>query len=404
MKPTVAHLLPNYNPFPPVYPAGTELRVEQVSLRQRRYRPVVVCGHFVGQAEAESIGSMEIRRIRIGRGYRRLFQKITRLDPLPYTQRMWRLIESEGAQIVHVHNEPKLLAGLRDRLLRSSRPVVVHVANEKPIDAASIAAATRWVAASRYIAQWLERENRIPPERIEVIYTGVDAGERPPVWAVPAERRRDLRVRYGVAADATRVILFAGRIVREKGVLELLDAFEQLRERHGEAVQLLIAGNVRDSDDPKNEKAVYGRAAVARMRAMAGVSYLGSLHPLQMHEFLLAGDVFALPSLWDDPFPTVMLEAAAAGLPIVAAARGGVTEFLEGCEAFGFLGSPEDSKDLAAALERYVRSPAEAQQAGRWLRRRIEARFDWERVAEEFESLYDRLLGDGDRLLGERKK
>lgn len=40
MHATIAHLLPEYNPFPPVYPAGTELRVEQVARRQRRYRPL----------------------------------------------------------------------------------------------------------------------------------------------------------------------------------------------------------------------------------------------------------------------------------------------------------------------------------------------------------------------------
>lgn len=392
MKPTVAHLLPNYNPFPPVFPAGTELRVEQVSLRQRRYRPVVVCGHFPGQPEAESIGAMEIRRVRIGAAYRRLFQKITRLDPLPYTARMWRAAEREQAAIVHIHNEPKLLAGLRGQLAAANRPLVVHVANEKPIDAGVRNLPHRWVAASRFIARWLETANGIAAERIQVIYTGVDVAERPPLWDVAPERRRELRAALGVRSDEDRVILFAGRIVKEKGVVELLDAFEQLRRRHGERVRLVVAGNVRDSDDPRNEKAVYGKAAVARMRGMPGVHYAGSLHPARMHEFLLAGDVFALPSLWDDPFPTVMLEAAAAGLPIVAAARGGVTEFLEGCEAFEFLSGPEDAGRLAQALERYVSSAADTRSAGHWLRRRIEERFGWQRVADEFESLYDDLL------------
>jgi len=44
MKRTVAHLVPDHNPFPPTYAAGTELRVEQVARRQSRYRPVVICG------------------------------------------------------------------------------------------------------------------------------------------------------------------------------------------------------------------------------------------------------------------------------------------------------------------------------------------------------------------------
>ena len=82
MKPTVAHLLPNYNPFPPVFPAGTELRVEQVSLRQRRYRPVVICGHFPGQRESEAIGTLGQSRPSV----KTMFEEV-------YATEDWRLVE-----------------------------------------------------------------------------------------------------------------------------------------------------------------------------------------------------------------------------------------------------------------------------------------------------------------------
>src|SRR5262249_52746758 len=160
----------------------------------------------------------------------------------------------------------------------------------------------------------------IAAERVQVIYTGVDAAARRPRWEIPAQTREALRRRFGVTDPGATVLSFAGRLVKEKGVNELLDAFERARERRGKGLELLIAGNVRDSDDPKNEKAVYGKAVTARMAKLPGVHWVGSLQPAQMHEFLLAGDVFVMPSLWHDPFPTVMLEAAAAGLPIVAGA------------------------------------------------------------------------------------
>jgi spore coat protein SA len=192
--------------------------------------------------------------------------------------------------------------------------------------------------------------------------------------------------------DAT-VLLFAGRLVKEKGVNELLDAFERLRARHPGRLALLVAGNVRESDDPKNEKATYGKAVAARMSRMAGVHWVGSLKPEQMHEFLLAGDVFVMPSLWHDPFPTVMLEAAAAGLPIVAGARGGITEFLEGCPEFRFVRDLGDPEELADAIRLFVDVPARREAAGRWLRAKVEREFDWLRVCEEFEDLYDALLG-----------
>jgi len=270
--------------------------------------------------------------------------------------------------------------------------VVVHVAKEKPLPAAALHRVTRWVACSRYIAQWLVRDNGIAAERVEVIYTGVDAGSRRPLWEIPAPERAALRQRLGIADPRTTVLLFAGRLVKEKGVDELLDAYERLRRSHPGKLELVIAGNVRESGDPRNEKAVYGKAVTARIAAMQGVRWIGSLNPEAMHEFLLAGDVFVLPSLWSDPFPTVMLEAAAAGLPIVAAARGGITEFLEGCPAFSFVENPSDPDSLAAAIARYIDAPGERGEAGRWLRARIEREYDWGRVARDFEDLYDRLL------------
>jgi glycosyltransferase involved in cell wall biosynthesis len=117
-----------------------------------------------------------------------------------------------------------------------------------------------------------------------------------------------------------------------------------------------------------------------------------------MHDFLLAGDIFVMPSLWNDPFPTVMLEAAAAGLPIVAAARGGITEFLSGCPDFSFVVDPADPEAIAAETLRYVESPSARERAGRWLRGRVESAFGWDRVCREFEDLYDTLLRDPDRV------
>jgi len=363
-----------------------------VSRRQVRYRPVVVCGWFEGQPETEDQPPVRIRRIRVGRVYRRLFQKITRLDPLPYAERMWRILREERAAIVHIHNEPKLLAGLDARLGQASLPVVVHVANEKPLPRAAMHRVSRWIACSRYIQGWLERHNAIPAARIRVIYTGVDASGHPPRWEIPDAARAGLRARFGVTDPRATVLLFAGRLVREKGVNELLDAYERLRQRASGPMMLLIAGNVRESDDPGNEKAVYGKAATKRIASMDGVKWVGSLRPDHMHDFLVAGDVFVMPSLWNDPFPTVMLEAAAAGLPIVAAARGGITEFLSGCPDFSFVADPGDPDAIAAEIRRYVESPLARASAGRWLRARVERDFAWDRVCREFEDLYDVLL------------
>ena len=391
-RPVVAHLLPNYNPFPPIYPAGTELRVEQVSFRQQRYRPVVICGAFHDQPVTEERGAMGIRRIRIGRLYRRLFHKMTRLDPWPYTARMWEIARKEGAGLLHIHNEPKLLAGLARALARQPVPVIVHIANEKPFAPGTIHLVTRWVACSNYMAGWLTQQYGISASAVQVIYTGVNTADREPWWELKPGRRTELRRRFGVENDEEVVILFAGRIVKEKGLAELLEAFRIVRSRTDRPVSLLIAGNIRESKDPNNIKAVYGKAMLDRIARQDGARWVGSLSPHEMHDFLAAGDLFVLPSTWDDPFPTVMLEAAAAGIPVLGSAKGGIIEFLGDCPGLPLIESPESPETWCGLLETMINDAGLRHSTGRFLRGKAEKDFDWRRVAAEFEALYDDIL------------
>lgn len=383
---TVVHLLPNYNPFPPIYPAGTELRVAEASLRQKRYKPIIICGGFPGQPAREAIGITTVERIHIGRVYRRIFQKITRLDPWSYGKRMWRKISLIRPDVIHIHNEPKILAMLAPYLHKNKIPTIVHIANDKPIQSELLPLVTHWISCSNYMASWLHKHTGVEKRDISVIYTGVDTANRRPKWEVPDSEILLKRKKWKIT-ESDFVYLFAGRIVKEKGVNELLDAFEKINI--DKPIKLLIAGNVRDSTDPTNEKAVYGREITARIKTMKNVEWVGSLHPEKMHDFLLSGDVFILPSLWNDPFPTVMLEAATAGLPIITARRGGITEFMEGCPNIDLLGDAGNSDKLASAMISLTKSSSLRENSGRCLRDKIDNNFDWERVAIDFENLYD---------------
>jgi glycosyltransferase involved in cell wall biosynthesis len=392
-KPVVAHLLPPYNPFPPKYAAGTELRVEKVSMRQQRYRPIVVCGGFPGELLSETVGQVTIRRIRFSRLYRRVFQKITRLDPWPYAARMSRIIDEEQASLIHIHNEPKVLEQLAGFLKNKNVPVAVHVANEKPLSAKTIPLVTRWVACSQYIKNWLVEKNGIAADKVDVIYTGVDWINQRPWWELPQDERQTLRMNFGIKEQNAIVFLFAGRLVKEKGVLELIDAFSLLQKKSSRPIYLLIAGNVKESDDPKNEKAVYGKQVLERLKqAGERIRWIGSLPPDEVNKFLVAGDIFMLPALWHDPFPTSLVEAAAAGLPTLASARGGIPELLAGSPVPALLEHPEDAQYLCDRMLDLINNESGRLEYGRWLRQKVEKQFGWERVTHDFEALYDQLL------------
>jgi glycosyltransferase involved in cell wall biosynthesis len=101
-------------------------------------------------------------------------------------------------------------------------------------------------------------------------------------------------------------------------------------------------------------------------------------------------DVFALPSRWEG-MSNGLLEAMAAGRPIVATTAGGNPELITDGET-GLLVPPEDPGALAAAIARLVRDPALARRLGDAARRRVEKDYTLDRMVSRMEALYDELL------------
>jgi glycosyltransferase involved in cell wall biosynthesis len=149
--------------------------------------------------------------------------------------------------------------------------------------------------------------------------------------------RQASRAALGVPDDA-RVVLFVGRLEPQKGIHELLDAFEQVRARVRRATLALVGDGVSTGDV---------RARTARWEAGA-VRILGSLPPGEVAAWMGACDIMTLPS-WAEGTPNVVLEALASGRPVVATRVGGIPDVLAD-ERAGILVPPRDAGALATAL------------------------------------------------------
>jgi glycosyltransferase involved in cell wall biosynthesis len=139
------------------------------------------------------------------------------------------------------------------------------------------------------------------------------------------------------------LLLFAGRLLREKGVLEAIDALALLNERR--PAHLLIAGA------GPAETELVARIRVRRLSEQ--VTIAGYLSPDRLRQAYADADVFLLPTYHPEGFPTVISEAMSAGLPIVTTRTRGIADFLEeGANAL-FV-PPRDAAALAQALERLL--------------------------------------------------
>jgi spore coat protein SA len=147
-----------------------------------------------------------------------------------------------------------------------------------------------------------------------------------------------------VEHKSTPVALFAGRIVKDKGVHTLVDAMRLLVDQ-GVKLQLRIVGSANFGDDRETDYIAQLKAA-----APATVTFLAYRSGPALGDLFREADIFCSPSIWDEPFGLVNVEAFASGLPVVSTRGGGATEIF--AHGGGILVERGSAHQLAFALRR----------------------------------------------------
>jgi len=119
------------------------------------------------------------------------------------------------------------------------------------------------------------------------------------------------------------ILLFSGRINKDKGVSELIDAMLKLKDTSN--IKLLILGSSFFGNAINENEFIKSLKSKTRIIADR-ISFTGFIPYSQIPSYLKLADVAVIPSIWDDPFPTTVLEAQAMGLPIITTCRGGIPE------------------------------------------------------------------------------
>lgn len=226
----------------------------------------------------------------------------------------------------------------------------------------------RYLAVSREIAGELVERLGWPAAKVEVVYNAVDVAR----VAVPAPP--GLREQLG-GSETRPLVLTPARLDAQKGLPVLLEAIAEVPE-----ALFLLAG-----EGP--ERAAL-EAQAAALRVADRVRFLGRREDIP--QLLAACDIFALPSLYEGSSLAV-LEAMAAGIPIVSSAIGGTEELIEDGRS-GLLVPPGDARGLAAALRKVLGDPELRQSLATHARERVDADLRREQMAERVSEVYRELL------------
>ncbi len=220
------------------------------------------------------------------------------------------------------------------------------------------------------------------PERTLTVLNGTDLDR---FRRLTSRERADARARFGLSA-VDFVVLYAGAVVENKGVLQLARAMHQVRRQVPEA-RLVISGLGGLWGQLGGASARPGGYEERVAREAPPESVLLQKQPnAAMPELYGAADILSVPSIWQDPFPLAAVDGLAAGLPIVASRAGGLQEIL-GDGAAGLLVEPGDESALAGAITTLGVDPALRARLGDEARRRSFL-FSWERIVRDLRDAY----------------
>ena len=157
--------------------------------------------------------------------------------------------------------------------------------------------------------------------KIQTLYNGIDTK----VFS-SREDKNTSRSEVGLSEDDF-VIVYSGRVNKDKGVSELIDAMLILRDKPN--IKLMIIGstffaNAANEDDFVRSLKERGKVIEDR------IIFTGFIPYSQMPSYLRLADIAALPSMWEEPFGLTIVEALAAGLPLITTRSGGIPEICEG--------------------------------------------------------------------------
>nr|WP_106783682.1 glycosyltransferase [Lysinibacillus timonensis] len=195
------------------------------------------------------------------------------------------------------------------------------------------------IAVGEELASDIKRDFQVEENRISVMSMGIDRN----MFQKPTSKT-EVAIKLGM--DPNRVnFLFVGNIIREKGVEELITAFNQLNEKYPDQAALYCIGSTKDASFTEHVKQIAG--------SNQNVQFIEPMPQKELAEYFQAANVFVLPS-YIEGLGLVALEAMSCGTPVIASDVGGLHYMLR--DGAGVLVPPKDADSLYIELEKVVQA------------------------------------------------
>ena len=250
-----------------------------------------------------------------------------------------------------------------------------------------------FIAPSRYFADLMQKRLQISAERIRVVYNGINLAGYSDQWRVTRDAAppqsgppSSLDTRH-----SSPVLGYFARLCREKGLDTLVEAFILLRQSSQPALKSLRL-RIGGSCGPADESFVASlRQRLAAAGVLEAVEFCPNLDRANKLDFLHSLSVFSVPANYGEAFGLYVIEAMAAGVPVVQPRTASFPELIEATGG-GLLCEPAQPKPLAQAIEELLLNPEKAQALGAAGRRAVFEKFSAAEMAKATLEVYEEAL------------
>ena len=281
----------------------------------------------------------------------------------------------EPGSVVWIHNRPDYVAAIEADIRARGGKIVLHLHNPSPVS--SPRGALTSCQPDRIVC--------CHPELTQtaVIYNGAD--ERRFFPAMPKPKSS--------GESRTQLVLFAGRLVPEKGAHIFVEAMWLLLARDARVRGLVLGATGFGS---ASKPTSYSRSLLRD--APRNVEFGGYRAAAELAEEFRRADIFCSPSVWDEPFGLVNVEAMASRLPVISTRGGGVPEIF--AEGGGVLVERDSPAELAAAIEGLISNEPRRHELAAEGYASFHRNFTWHSVHRRYCEVLSELGGDGQAANG----
>jgi len=340
-------------------------------------------GKEVGEVTAEGVPHIAVT----------LTRKITPVQDLISVISLIRIMRRIRPSIVHTHTPKAGLLGMMAAWI-CRVPLRMHTVAGLPLMEArglkrrllvatekiTYACAHRVYPNSEGLKKYMLGALNVSPARISMIgkgsSNGIDSGFFMPTGDLK-QQAAAIREKYGIGKD-DMVFSFVGRIVKDKGMRELVSAFRSMETDGTYKIHLLLIGPFEQELDPLDE-ADYTFLTTDPRVTLAGFQR-------DVRPWLMASDIFVFPS-YREGFPNVVMQASCLEIPCVVSDINGCNEIIQHGQT-GLVVPVKDAAALKAAMTDLTQSEAKRQQFAQAARAHVVANFDQQYVWKELKNEY----------------